>query len=260
MEQCSNCGMTLTNPRPPAETAGVFYQSPNYISHTSQSTGIIDRIYLIIRRFTIKWKFNLIKSRLNQLPLLDFGCGVGTFAAYCKSKGVEVIGVEPSNEAWRKASEKIDVFENLNQLPDIKFGVITLWHVLEHVYDLDQTLQKIKGLLADNGTIFIAVPNHESNDAIYYRENWAAFDVPRHVWHFSSKTMKQTLNKNGLRLVNQIPMKLDSYYVCLLSEKNINGGKLTLSKAVKAFFKGYQSNLRAKKNNNYSSIIYQVQK
>lgn len=252
--------MTFTNPRPPAELASNYYQSQQYISHSSKSNGIIDSIYLIIRQFTNKWKYNLVKPLLHNKPLLDYGCGTGTFAILCKSKGVSVYGLEPSLEARTKASENINVVESLDQLPPTKFSVITLWHVLEHVYDLNETIQRLKSLLEETGTIFIAVPNLESEDAIHYRENWAAYDVPRHLWHFSEATMKLTLEKNELKIVSQIPMKLDSYYVSLLSEKNSNKNQLTLTAIFKGLYNGYHSNYKAKERMNYSSIIYVVQK
>ena len=260
VEQCQNCKFTFTNPRPTQETAGTFYLSSQYISHAIKSNGLMDRIYLIIRTFTMRWKFGLIKSSLKGKSLLDFGCGTGTFASYCKSKGVEVYGIEPSLEARTKAIENFEAFEKLGHLPEKKYSVITLWHVLEHVYDLNETLQKLKNLLEETGTIFIAVPNYESYDARQYLENWAAYDLPRHVWHFSEQTMKRVLVKNGLRLVNKIPMKLDSFYVSLLSEKNIAGGKLSIFNSFKALMNGFASNWKAKQSINYSSIIYQVQK
>ena len=253
--------MTLTNPRPIVETAGDYYQSLSYISHSSKSAGLIDRIYLIIRHFTIKWKYRLVNPHLNNKSLLDVGCGTGNFVAYCKSQGIDVAGVEPSAEARAKASEnRISVYESLNQLPDIKYEVITLWHVLEHIYALDETIQKLKSKLSESGTIFIAVPNFESEDAKHYKSLWAGFDVPRHVWHFSKKIMEKLLEKHELKVVNEVPMKLDSYYVSLLSEKNGADGKLSIPSLIRALVNGFRSNRKGKQEMNYSSIIYMIQR
>jgi 2-polyprenyl-3-methyl-5-hydroxy-6-metoxy-1,4-benzoquinol methylase len=261
VEQCEACKFTLTNPRPIQSEAGKFYQSSDYISHTSKSKSLMDRIYLIIRSFTLRWKFSLVKSHLHNKHLLDIGCGTGDFGKYCSTQGVTVYGVEPSQSARDLASSKgILTFESLDEIQNVKFSVITLWHVLEHIYDLDIIFQKIKSLLTDDGTIFIAVPNHESHDAMHYKQFWAAFDVPRHVWHFSKITMESCLNKNKLSLKEKSPMKLDAYYVSLLSEKYKGDGSLTLSGIFRATWAAFKSNSKAKVNMNYSSIIYQVKK
>ncbi len=261
VEQCAKCGMTITNPHPTIDSAGAYYQSSEYISHSSKSSGLIDHIYLIIRHFTIKWKFRLVKPHIKNNKLLDIGCGTGNFAGYCKAQGVDVYGIEPSSEARNKTMEKsIKVFKSLDELPDVKFNVITLWHVLEHIHSLQDTLAKIKNLLADNGTIFIAVPNLESEDAEHYKEFWAGFDVPRHVWHFSKKSMQQLLIGSGLKPFHKEPMKLDAFYVSLLSEKYKANGKLSIVSAIKAVFFGFKSNWKAKSKLNYSSIIYMAHK
>ena len=261
VEQCANCGMTLTNPRPAMDEAGGYYQSSQYISHSSKSSSLIDRIYLIIRYFTIIWKYRLVKPYLQNNTLLDIGCGTGNFAGYCKTHQIDAYGIEPSSEARTKTTEqRIKVFEALEELPDVKFSVITLWHVLEHIYSLHDTLAKIKNLLADNGIIFIAVPNLESEDAKHYKEFWAGYDVPRHVWHFSKNSMEDLLLKSGLKLVHKEPLKLDAYYVSMLSEKYKAQGKLSIVNSMKAVFYAIKSNWKAKSKLNYSSIIYMAQK
>ncbi|NOT75231.1 MAG: class I SAM-dependent methyltransferase [Cyclobacteriaceae bacterium] len=250
--------MTITNPRPKEEEAGKYYQSTSYISHTSTAAGIMDYIYLIVRRFTLKWKYSLIKSHIQSGKLLDMGAGTGHFLNYCKSAGIEAYGVEPSQA--RTSANNNNIFQALNDLPEAKFRVITLWHVLEHVYDLKETLTQLKNKLEENGTILVAVPNLQSFDAKHYQDQWAAYDVPRHVWHFSKESMKALMENNGLHVKEIIPMKLDSYYVSLLSEKNISNGKLSLTGVVKGIWNGLRSNLKAGNEMNYSSLIYIIKK
>lgn len=261
VEQCSACGMSLTNPRPNQEAAASYYQSNQYISHQSVARSLFDRIYLIIRWFTLRWKHSLVKPFLTHNTLLDVGCGTGAFIQQCAKSGITVMGVEPSPEARAQAKhQNIQVLDSLHSLPSQKFDVITLWHVLEHIYDLPNTLRLLKEHLHDHGTIFIAVPNHESPDAAYYQSDWAAYDVPRHIWHFSKGNMKQLLENNGLKMQKVIPMKLDAYYVCLLSEKYRANGTLTMQGAMRGILQGYTSNRNARLNFNYSSLIYLVQK
>lgn len=261
VEQCTQCGMVITNPRPTQEKASTYYQSSQYISHNTIATGLFDSIYLVVRRFTLRWKRRLVNPYLNGNLLLDVGCGTGSFLHHCKQSGLEVYGVEPSDDARAKAlGYDLRIVESIEKLPHVQFDVITLWHVLEHMYELNASLEKIKDRLADNGIIFIAVPNWQSPDASHYHENWAGYDVPRHVWHFSKAAMEMVLKNSGLKLKKIIPMMLDAFYVSLLSEKNAGHGKLSILKAMKAIRNGYQSNLKAKRGMNYSSLIYLVQK
>lgn len=261
VEQCSVCSMSLTNPRPTEDAAAGYYQSNQYISHQSGPRSLFDGIYLVIRRFSLRWKHSLVKPYLTHNTLMDVGCGTGTFLRQCAKSGIAVMGVEPSAEARAQALlHNIQVTDSLHSLPNQKFDVITLWHVLEHIYDLPRTLQYLREHLHDHGTIFIAVPNHESPDAAYYQSCWAAYDVPRHIWHFSQEHMRRLLENNGLKLLKVIPMKLDAYYVSLLSEKYKANGKLTLPGAVSGIVQGYTSNRNARSDSNYSSLIYLVQK
>ncbi|HWA35490.1 MAG TPA: class I SAM-dependent methyltransferase [Cyclobacteriaceae bacterium] len=253
VEQCQACGFLITTPRPTEENAGQYYQSEAYISHTAKAAGPIDYIYLTVRHFTLNWKYRLISRKGTPAKLLDFGSGTGSFLNYCIDKGIDAYGIEPSIKA-RDTHAKVR--DSLAALEINDFNIITLWHVLEHVYTLEETLDKLKDLLAKTGTIFIAVPNWQSYDAQHYRAQWAAYDVPRHLWHFSQSTMKALLSKKGFKLQTIIPMKLDSYYVSLLSEKNTNGGTLPPMKMLRALRTAFISNAKAKKDLNYSSLIY----
>ncbi len=252
VEQCVECQMLATNPRPTESNAGKYYQSTKYISHTSNTHGIIDRIYLIVRHFTLRWKYALIKNNLKTNTILDFGAGTGHFLDYCLSKNINGYGIEPSDA--KKNHPRIK--DSLDQIPVTQFDVITMWHVLEHVYNLDHTLHKLKNLLTNSGTIFIAVPNWQSYDATLYKNYWAAYDVPRHLWHFSQKNMTTLLAKQGFKLLDIVPMKLDAYYVSQLSEKYKNNGTLNLKHMLRAFWISVVSNFKATRNKNYSSLIY----
>src|SRR5436190_8106022 len=261
VEQCTACNLLLTNPRPSAADSAAYYLSTSYISHTSKATGIVDYIYLIFRRLTVRWKLGLIKRYLKTNTLLDVGCGTGNFLKHCKERGVNSVGVEVSDEARHAAvNNNLRVEKSLDNLSNEKFSVITLWHVLEHIYHLENTLLQLKNMLEENGIIFIAVPNWQSMDANHYQEHWAAYDVPRHLWHFSKDTMKELLKKNGLKLKEIIPMRLDAYYVSLLSEKYKHDGGTSLFTALSAIAIAFQSNHQAKQEMNYSSLIYLASK
>lgn len=261
--QCANCTLAITSPRPDENTLGQYYLSEGYISHTGKAQSIIDKTYLTARKFTLRRKLKLIND-LRSTPgnLLDYGCGTGEFLNTCKLNGWNAYGVEPSEKARTKAKESklSNIYTSLSDIDaNIKYDVITLWHVLEHVPDFNSVIQKLSNRLNQNGTIVVAVPNYESYDAEHYKEFWAGFDVPRHLWHFSTESMRVILKNNSLTLQKIIPMKLDSYYVSMLSEK-YRAGKQTLSGLTKATFIGFLSNMKAAKKENHSSLIYIIKK
>lgn len=261
IQKCTKCHFVFTNPRPSAEAIGKYYQSDSYISHTDGGKSILDKVYLMARNFTLRWKEQLVLKQHAQGELLDVGCGTGEFINHMKKAGWQVTGMEPTEGPRAKASEKIQnrIYSSLQEINQ-SFDVITLWHVLEHVHDLNETVIKIKSLIKENGTIFIAVPNHESPDAKVYQSYWAAYDVPRHLWHFSKTTMKHLMTKQGLKVIDIVPMKLDAYYVSLLSEKYQHPQQSGLTNMIKATAQGFLSNRKAIKETNHSSLIYIIKK
>lgn len=254
---CTACGFKFTNPRPADSDLGRYYKSEDYVSHTNTKKGIINRLYHLVRNYTLGKKLALVKSFVPRGTILDYGCGTGMFLFVCKSAGWNAFGMEPDEGARQIASSQgLNVAQDKTALeslfPDQSVNAITLWHVLEHVTDMDQTLSFFKNKLSAEGVLIIAVPNYTSYDARYYKEFWAAYDVPRHLHHFSKSTMEQLLKPYSFNLVQTKPMKFDSFYVSILSEKYKTGSVNLL----KAFLKGLQSNLKAKDASGYSSVIY----
>ncbi|MBN9285392.1 MULTISPECIES: class I SAM-dependent methyltransferase [Flavobacterium] len=243
-----------TSPQPSLEKLPSYYESDDYISHTDGKRSLFEKIYHFIKRKAIRDKVRLITSLQNQKgSLLDIGAGTGDFLLEAKKQHWNTIGIEPSEKAKGIAIQKGIAFaENLASLPDHSFDVITMWHVLEHVPDLENQIAVLKRLLKPNGTIIIAVPNFKSYDAKYYGAYWAAYDVPRHLWHFSKTAIEKLFRKQNIKLVKVLPMVFDSFYVSLLSEKYKNG-KMNF---INGFWIGLQSNLKAKRNSEYSSHIY----
>lgn len=256
------CGFKFTNPRPPEDKLGDYYKSEDYISHSDTSKGVISKLYKAVRSYTISRKVNLIQKYSFKGNLLDYGCGTGMFLSAAKSSTWNVYGIEPDPGARNLASKQIgkEVFSDIGAakttITDVSFNCITLWHVLEHVTRLNDTLSWFHSVLEKNGTLIIAVPNHNSYDAKIYREYWAAYDLPRHLSHFEEGTMVDLLNRNGFLHVTSLPMKFDSFYVSMLSEKYKDGA----INYFKAFLNGLLSNLKARKPSEYSSVIYVFKK
>lgn len=254
---CKSCHFKFTNPRPDQNEIGAYYKAESYISHTNTSKGIIAKIYHTVRKYTLRSKVTLIHNLNPQKgKLLDVGCGTGMFLKVARNDGWEVSGIEPDTEA-RKIAEKINKSdiksEILPSYPQEKFNIITMWHVLEHVHRLNETVDWLKDRLTNDGSLVIAVPNHQSKDAEIYGREWAAYDVPRHLYHFSENSINRIFEKKGFKLVKKIPMRFDSFYVSMLSTK-YKTGKINY---LKALIDGLKSNIHGKKHeNNYSSVIY----
>jgi 2-polyprenyl-3-methyl-5-hydroxy-6-metoxy-1,4-benzoquinol methylase len=258
--ECENCSFKFTNPRPDAISIGSYYESEEYISHSNIKTGIINRAYHVVRSITTKQKVELINRYAPAKgSILDYGCGTGVFIKACKKDGWEIRGVEPSEKAREIAISETGelIASDLSEIQGEKFEIITLWHVLEHIHDLNETMNELVEMLSDEGTLIIAVPNADSHDAELYKENWAAYDVPRHLYHFTQPTMKRLLKKHKLNLQEVLPMKFDAYYVSMLSEKHREGK----TKMINSVMNGYKSNSYAKQNgNDYSSLIFIAKK
>jgi 2-polyprenyl-3-methyl-5-hydroxy-6-metoxy-1,4-benzoquinol methylase len=259
---CNECGFRITNPRPEDSVISNYYKSNQYISHSGTADNFVDKIYLLARKFTLKWKLSLVsKYKMSPGKILDYGCGTGEFINVCKASSWIVNGVEPSETAREKSItlNKVKIFESVDEIHD-KYDIVTLWHVLEHIPNLEYTLQKLSYALNDDGTLFIAVPNYKSYDAQYYQNFWAAYDVPRHLWHFDKSVMIKLLAKFSLRVKQIQPMRLDSFYVSMLSETYKRNGEKSVVSLLRAFTNGIKSNMKARKTGEYSSLIYIVQK
>ena len=258
---CETCGFTITNPRPNRDEISNYYKSEKYISHTNNREGLFNKIYQTVRVYTVRKKRILLERISDKRNHLDIGCGTGEFLNECKKHGFSVSGVEPSETAKANAIKNynLKIYDDLfsSALKNNSYDSISMWHVLEHVYDLNKTILKIKSLLKSKGRVIIAVPNHNSWDAKYYNKHWAAWDVPIHLWHFTRKSIESIFNKNGFKLIETKPMLFDSYYVSLLSEEYKTGKK----NYIKSFFVASISNIKAKiTNKEYSSLIYVFEK
>jgi len=256
--QCSQCALRFTQDAPDAASIGPYYQSEDYISHTNTSKGLVSRVYQRVRRLTLQQKASLVKSKTVQKgSLLDLGAGIGAFVDVMQSEGWAVQGIEPDSGARARAKElyRLDLAtpESLYQLPPGSFDAITMWHVLEHVHDLQETMKQLRLLLKREGRLFIAVPNYRALDADIYRTFWAAYDVPRHLYHFAPSSIEALARRHGMRVLQRKPMWFDAFYISLLSSKYRNGKTGWLGAGIS----GLRSNMRALFNREAcSSIIY----
>lgn len=257
IEQCSACGFKLTNPRPVIDDLGKYYDSNEYISHSNADKGLVNKIYQAIRSFALKGKEKLIIQYTKSGQILDIGCGTGEFLNTMQQLDFFATGIEPNDVARNQAKKNfgLAVYDEteITDLPKRRFDVITMWHVLEHVYNLDERISQIKELIADNGVLIVALPNPSSWDAKHYKKYWAAYDCPRHLYHFDQQAVKKLFSNYEFEIVKQRPMYFDSFYVSMLSEK-YKGSSLQFLKGV---IKGFISNISAIfRHGNYSSIIY----
>ncbi len=261
--QCKQCTLRFTQDVPSQSSISNYYQSDNYISHTDTTKGFINSLYHLIRKRTLLQKRKLIErlTGLQRGSLLDIGAGTGAFSSYMQHAGWKVTGLEPDEQARKRAADLYGInllpAGELYHMSARSYDAVTMWHVLEHVHDLHGYLHQLSGILSMKGIAFIAVPNYTSYDASVYKQFWAAYDVPRHLYHFSPASMKLLLSNHNMRVRTIAPMWYDSFYVSMLSEQYRNGS----SGYVKASYTGLLSNWRAVKNRETcSSLIYIVEK
>jgi hypothetical protein len=262
IHECQNCSLQFTNPRPNTTASEKYYEYPTYASHKKEEKTIQDFIYNQIRKYSLKQKLRIVNKLTKEKgKLLDYGTGIGYFALTASNDGWETYAVEPNKKALKNT-----IFSNtVKQLEDLnienKYKIITLFHVLEHIHSLKETLHNLVQQTETNGYILLALPNPLSYDAGIYKQFWAAYDVPRHLYHFNEKSIDHLAKINNLIITEKKTMPFDSYYVSLLSETYKNPDQLFLLKWIKAIYNGYRSNQKAFKDiNKSSSILYILKK
>ena len=259
--ECGSCTLRFTQSVPDQAAIGAYYQSDSYISHNDTEKGLINKLYIKARNYTLNWKMKLLdKSAGNQefkRKLLDIGAGTGAFLDKAQHSGWEVTGLEPDEGARKICFDKYgiqcELSENLFRLPSQKYDAVTMWHVLEHVHQLHEYIDQIKRVLKPGGVALIALPNYTSKDAEEYKSFWAAYDVPRHLYHFSPQAMGFLASQHGMNLESMRPMWLDAFYIAMLSEEY----KHKKSNLLAALWNGLKSNVFALKDKRVcSSLVY----
>lgn len=262
IKQCTKCSLRVTFPIPDSEGIMKYYRSEDYISHKESGKSIINKIYKVIQKIALVKKRRIIWNTFgsNNGKLLDIGCGTGDFLQFMKKSGWDITGVEPDKNARLIAEELTSckiLTEDEHFYDSTKYDVITMWHSLEHVHDLDKQIIQIGNLLNDNGILFIAVPNYTSLDADYYQQNWAAYDVPRHLYHFSPQVLQELFKKYGYKIIGHKQLPFDPFYISLLSELSV----LRTKNVIRAVWIGFRSYLRGLwDSGKSSSVLYILEK
>ncbi len=256
--KCPKCTFALTQDGPDQESIAEYYHHADYVSHTDINEGLFFKVYHLVREKMLNKKRTWVEKHAKKGEILDIGAGTGYFLSSLKNNAWKVLGFEPEKNARKIAKEKHDIelitdFEPLFK-EEKKFDAISMWHVLEHVHELNLYFDYFKKLLKEDGKIFIAVPNYTSFDGEFYKEKWAALDLPKHLWHFSPKSFKVLAEKHGFELEKMYSLPFDAFYISLLSESS------TLGK-IRAVFVGLISFIKERINvEKASSVLYVIKK
>ena len=258
--ECQDCGLLYTEPRPEKDKIGFYYQSEEYYSHQENKRGFIPKIYEMVKSINLRTKYKITTKGLPLGRVLDIGCGAGDFLHTMEQNGWQTLGAEPSEVAINIARKRIKGHiitpEEIANLPDESFEVITMWHVLEHVENLTWQIAQLKRLLKKGGRLVLALPNFKSFDAQYYKQYWAAYDVPRHLNHFCKLTVVKIFSNSGLKIQDTQKLYWDAFYISFMSEK-FKKHSLPL---LRGFVKGCQSNMKARQTGEWSSLVYIFEK
>ncbi len=259
IEQCQHCSLLVTNPRPAARSIARYYHSPEYAPHSGTKQGIINKLYHLVKGLNIAFKCRYVirSSGLTAGKILDYGCGRGDFLLAMKKRGWKITGMESDTNTAAIASKRCraDILR-ANQIKEIEtesFDVVTLWHVLEHVHNLNETIYELKRILKRTGLLFIAVPNHYCLDARHYGTMWAGYDVPRHLYHFNPQAMQIFFQRHGLQCLARKALLPDAFYVSMLSEKYKGRA---LSGVINGLVIGLLSDIQAIRTGQWSSLIF----
>ena len=254
--ECKECGLLYTTPRPNKDEIGRYYKSEEYYSHQENKEGFIPKVYEKVKSVNLKNKYGIATEGKEKGKALDIGCGVGDFLHTMEQHSWDCTGVEPSEDAKVIAKKRIKgqllSSEEQENLPDNSFDIITMWHVLEHVDDIRWQIQQLHRLCKPGGRIIIALPNYKSYDGQYYKAEWAAYDVPRHLNHFNKETLIKIFEESGLRHMKTEKLVWDAYYISYMSEKYRKHSIPLLRGA----FRGLVSNCKARKTGEWSSLVY----
>ena len=261
--ECTDCGFAFTQGFPDEKEIGRYYESPTYISHSNTNKGLMNKVYHLVRKIMLCNKTSLVErlTLLKNGRLLDYGAGTGYFARAMEKRGWNVTAIEKSRNARELARKEFGFemhpVEALSKIKDKELDVVTLWHVMEHIQDLGKMWDELHRMLDDTGIAIIAVPNSKSHDALHYKENWAAYDVPRHLWHFTPGTIMRWGEKHGFILERQYTMPFDGFYISMLSER-YKGSSMSMARGLWNGFKGWVA--QSKRRSASSSIIYVFRK
>lgn len=256
IHECLKCGLLFTEPRPKPEEIGKYYQSEEYYSHQENKKGFVPHIYEAVKSVNLKKKYKMATKGLESGRMLEIGCGAGDFLHTMEKHGWTCTGIEPSESAKEIATKKVKATllypQEIGQLEDESFELITMWHVLEHVDNLKEEIKQLQRLLKKGGRLVLALPNFKSADAQYYKEYWAAYDVPRHLNHFCRESINNIFKTTDFKRIKTDKLVWDAYYISFMSEKYMNHSLPLL----KGAWKGLRSNCKARKNGEWSSLVY----
>ena len=232
--KCKVCDMCFQNPRVKEKHVGIYYESMNYWGCDIDNL-ITDDDYKEIRSKKYDDIYNNVDMGSSG-RVLDVGCGTGILLSKFEESGWDTFGVDISESAVNYAKKVFNIAATTGDINSYKnkggkLDLITMTHVLEHVYNPKKDLTKAKGLLKKGGELIIIIPNIDSLGYIIFKEKWYQFHPGRHLYYFSPNTIKKILRETGFEVedIKHTGWE-DNYYSQFLSLRNRFSPKFNNSK------------------------------
>jgi 2-polyprenyl-3-methyl-5-hydroxy-6-metoxy-1,4-benzoquinol methylase len=209
LDQCQVCRLAWTSPEPNEKQLDQAYGESYYSSTETKFNPVIEWWTRFSARRRARKLVHRHGTSSKKLKILDIGCGRGVLLNGFRQLGHEVLGIERAGSGF----DTLPGIEplSLQELVDDKqrFDLVVLWHVLEHLPEPQQALEQVHQLLNDDGSLFVEVPNYGGLQSRIFAANWFHLDVPRHLYHFTSRSLALMTAASGFIMVNNSSFSLD---------------------------------------------------
>ena len=207
--RCRECGLLRLDPQPPPDELGRYYPANYWFAPDQSAASRMEETYRrLVLRDHVQFVAQALRSSTAHGPLLDVGCGGGLFLGMMRARGFRVVGLDNSHDAagiaWRRQQVPA-IVADLERAPlrPATLAGLSMFHVMEHLYDPRAYLRIARELLAPDGRLVVQVPNAASWQARLLGQAWNGADVPRHLFDFRDRDLVKILEDAGFEVLRR---------------------------------------------------------